>query len=62
MEFQNHYIQKDLENEELNGEESTGDETKTTMTLEQYLDFGFKGNKLDISVTKLKAILKTESP
>ena len=35
MEFQNHYIQKDLENEELNGEETTDEETKTTMTLEQ---------------------------
>ena len=52
MEFQNHYIQKDLENEEMNSEvesdDSTGteEESKPTMTLEQYLDFGFKGNKL----------------
>lgn len=51
MEFQNHYIQKDLENEEMNNdEESTeidnGEESKPTMTLEQYLDFGFSGNKL----------------
>ncbi|MDN6720816.1 MAG: peptidase, partial [Staphylococcus equorum] len=45
MEFQNHYIQKDLENEELNNEESEED-SKPTMTLEQYLDFGFKGNKI----------------
>ena len=51
MEFQNHYIQKDLENEEMNSEvesdsENAEDESKPTMTLEQYLDFGFKGNKL----------------
>ena len=45
MEFQNHYIQKDLENEELNNEGSE-EESKPTMTLEQYLEFGFKGNKL----------------
>lgn len=44
MEFQNHYIEKDLENESLNTDE-TGDE-KPTYTLEQYLDFGFNGNDL----------------
>ena len=48
MEFQNHYIQKDLENEELNSEE-TEEDNKPTMTLEQYLDFGFKNNKLGFS-------------
>lgn len=48
MEFQNHYIQKDLENEELNNEE-TKEESKPTMTLEQYLEFGFRNNKLDFS-------------
>src|SRR5699024_12156616 len=34
---------------ELNSEEDTngtGEESKPTMTLEQYLDFGFKGNKI----------------
>lgn len=46
MEFQNHYIQKDLENEEMNSEESTDEDNKPTMTLEQYLEFGFKDNKL----------------
>ena len=46
MEFQNHYIQKDLENEEMNSEETTDEESKPTMTLEQYIEFGFKGNKL----------------
>ena len=61
MEFQNHYIQKDLENEEMNGEESTGEETKTTMTLEQYLDFGFKGNKLDFSY-EIKGDFKDRKP
>jgi hypothetical protein len=46
MEFQNHYIQKDLENEEMNSEETTDEDSKPTITLEQYLEFGFKGNKL----------------
>lgn len=46
MEFQNHYIQKDIENEEMNGDDSTDEESKPTMTLEQYLDFGFRGNKV----------------
>nr|WP_039067649.1 prophage endopeptidase tail family protein [Staphylococcus shinii] len=46
MEFQNHYIQKDLENEEMNNEETTDEDNKPTMTLEQYLEFGFEGNKL----------------
>ena len=46
MEFQNHYIQKDLENEEMNNDETTDEDNKPTMTLEQYLEFGFKGNKL----------------
>lgn len=50
MEFQNHYIQKDLQSEEMNNDEegsNNGEESKPTMTLEQYLKFGFKGNKLD---------------
>lgn len=46
MEFQNHYIQKDLEDEKLNNEETADEDNKPTMTLEQYLDFGFKGNKI----------------
>ncbi|WP_210133383.1 prophage endopeptidase tail family protein [Staphylococcus sp. GDY8P199P] len=45
MEFQNHYILKDLENEELNNDE-TEEENKPSYTLEQYLRFGFNGNKL----------------
>lgn len=51
MEFQNHYIQKDLENEEMNSEEnsSTDESAKPTMTLQQYLSFGFAGNQLDYS-------------
>ena len=44
MEFQNHYILKDLENEEMNSD--TTDEDKPSYTLEQYLQFGFNGNKL----------------
>ena len=46
MEFQNHYIQKDLESEEMNSDETTDEDNKPTMTLEQYLEFGFKGNKI----------------
>ena len=46
MEFQNHYIQKDLESEEMNSDETTDEDDKPTMTLEQYLEFGFKGNKI----------------
>ena len=44
MDFQNHYIQKDLEDEEMNNDEEdseSGQENKPTITLEQYLDFGF---------------------
>lgn len=44
-EFQNHYIDKDLESEEMNNEDDEEQPTPT-WTLEQYLDFGFKGNKL----------------
>ncbi|MBO3062713.1 prophage endopeptidase tail family protein [Mammaliicoccus fleurettii] len=47
-EFQNHYIDKDLENEEMNND--SDEELPTpTWTLEQYLDFCFKGNKLGYS-------------
>lgn len=44
MEFQNHYILKDLENEEMNSEES--DEEKPSYTLEEYIRFGFNDNVL----------------
>ncbi|PTE79308.1 prophage endopeptidase tail family protein [Staphylococcus gallinarum] len=45
MNFQNHYIEKEIEDEELNAE--TGDEdTAPNYTLEQFLDFGFAKNKL----------------
>lgn len=48
FEFQNHYIDKDLESEEMNN--GSSEEVQTpTWTLEQYLDFGFKGNKLGYS-------------
>ncbi|WP_141768374.1 prophage endopeptidase tail family protein [Staphylococcus sp. LCT-H4] len=51
MDFSNHYIQKDLENEEMNTEDDSGtdEDSKATLTLEQYLEFGFKGNKLDFT-------------
>ena len=45
MEFQNHYILKDLENEELNNDEAT-EEAKPSYSLEEYLRFGFNGNVL----------------
>lgn len=44
MEFQNHYIEKDIENEELNNDDV--DDEQPSYTLQQYLDFGFKGNTL----------------
>src|SRR5699024_12489709 len=44
MEFQNHYILKDLENEEMNSDAT--DEDKPTYSLEQYMNFGFTGNVL----------------
>ncbi|WP_436883659.1 prophage endopeptidase tail family protein [Mammaliicoccus sciuri] len=44
MEFQNHYIDKDIENEEMNGDVT--EEEKPKYTLEQYLDFGFRNNPL----------------
>src|SRR5699024_7380072 len=43
-EFQNHYISKDIVSEELNSEDET--EQKLQYSLKDYLDFGFKGNKL----------------
>ena len=46
FEFQNHYISKDLESEELNNDEDEEQSTSTAWTLQQYLDFGFKNNKL----------------
>lgn len=44
MEFQNHFIDKDVENEELN----TGDteEPIPNYTIQQYIEFGFKNNPL----------------
>lgn len=44
MEFQNHFIDKDLESEEMNGD--VENEVVPSYTLEQYLDFGFKNNLL----------------
>ena len=48
MEFQNHYIDKDIDDEQMNteSEDASTEETKPTYTIEQYLDFGFKGNQL----------------
>ncbi|MDW4288122.1 prophage endopeptidase tail family protein [Staphylococcus saprophyticus] len=44
MEFQNHFIDKDVENEELN----TGDTEAPTpsYTMDQYIEFGFRNNPL----------------
>lgn len=47
-EFQNHFVSKDITSEELN-EEVSDDETDTLMTLEQFLNFAFKDNKLGYS-------------
>ncbi|MCE4985420.1 phage tail protein [Staphylococcus arlettae] len=44
MEFQNHYIDKDVEDEELNAEVT--EETTPNYTMQQYIEFGFKNNPL----------------
>src|SRR5699024_5996018 len=44
-ELQNHYIDKELESKEKNNENEE-ELTTTTWTLEQYIEFDFKGNKL----------------
>ncbi|WP_422067089.1 prophage endopeptidase tail family protein [Staphylococcus arlettae] len=44
MEFQNHYIDKDVEDEELNTEVT--EETTPNYTMQQYIDFAFKNNPL----------------
>lgn len=45
MEFQNHYVPKDLDDESLNDEDET--EAKISMKVKEYLDFAFKNNKLN---------------
>ena len=44
MDFQHHYIDKDLNNEELNTDEN--EKSKPTYTVYEYLNYIFKGNKL----------------
>lgn len=44
MDFQHHYIDKDLENEELNTDED--EKTKPNYTVEEYIKYIFKGNKI----------------
>lgn len=50
MEFQNHYIEKDIEDEEMNieeGSDSSSEESSGTQyTIKQYIDFGFNKNPL----------------
>lgn len=52
MEFQNHYVEKDIENEELNNEVAESEDENSDLdptlnyTLKQYLDFAFKNNPL----------------
>ena len=48
MEFQNHYVDKDIESEELNSdvEASDGQESALNYTLQQYLEFAFRNNKI----------------
>lgn len=82
-EFQHHYIEKDLENEELNEDvsyddkvlkessqadevrlDTDGEDNNLSYTLEQYLDFGFKNNKLGFTykiIGKSKTLAKVES-
>lgn len=44
FEFQNHYVSKDISNETMN--EDTDENESQTLTLKQYLDYGFKNNGL----------------
>lgn len=44
MDFQHHYVDKDLENEELNTDED--EQTKPNYTVEEYINHIFKGNKI----------------
>src|SRR5699024_2159383 len=50
MEFQNHYIEKDIEDEELNSEDdsesNSGEDDGIQYTIKQYMDFGFNKNPL----------------
>lgn len=48
MEFQNHYVEKDIENEELNTD-VTDENNTPSYTVEQYLDFAFTNNNLGFS-------------
>lgn len=47
FEFQNHYVSKDIWNETMN--EDTDENISQTLTLKQYLDYGFKDNDLGYS-------------
>ncbi|MFQ3901793.1 hypothetical protein ABLV98_00835 [Staphylococcus sp. 50Mo3-1] len=51
MDFQHHYVDKDLENEELNTDED--EQTKPNYTVEEYIKYIFKGNKLGLSTNSL---------
>lgn len=44
MEFQNHYIEKNIESESLNDDQE--EDKNISYTLKEYLDFGFKNNHL----------------
>lgn len=82
-EFQHHYIEKDLENEELNEDviyddkvlkesgqadevslNTSEEDNNLSYTLEQYLEFGFKNNKLGFTyeiIGESKTLAKVES-
>ena len=43
FEFQNHYVSKDISSETIN--EDTSEDKAVSLTLKEYLEYGFKGNK-----------------
>lgn len=47
FEFQNHYVSKDISSETMNEDAET--DTSATLTLKQFLDYGFKNNGLGYS-------------
>lgn len=60
MEFQNHYIEKNIQDGEMDSGEGD-DESKLLMTLKQYLDYGFKNNNLGFNY-KIKGNFKNRKP
>ncbi|WP_278925343.1 prophage endopeptidase tail family protein [Staphylococcus auricularis] len=57
MEFQNHYVPKDVENESMN--DDNDDKKAPSISLDAYLKYGFNRNKLDFDYKVHGSITKT---